>query len=119
MSFHGFPSYQRYVNNYKCWTKISEISSKIIWSSLENLLNDVESKSNTPYNWFPFISGITISLLLSLSQAICPANWWTSSTITVFRVDAALPQTPLSRGMLVQAILPWNGPKISSLFLNK
>ena len=44
--------------------------------------------------------GITISLLLSESQAICPGNFSTSSMIWVSCVLAARPQTPREKAMV-------------------
>ena len=53
------------------------------------------SRSSTPSSSPPRISGITISEFEAESQAMCPGNACTSSTSTVSRRAAAVPQTPL------------------------
>jgi len=93
--------------------------SKNIWSFWEKRLYDGESTSKTPKSCCSFMIGITISLRLWLSHAICPWNWWTSSTQIVVLWYAAVPQTPFPIGIRTQATLPWNGPNISSLSSNK
>ena len=73
-----------------------------------------ESISNTATTSLFLIIGRTISLLLALSQAICPLNLWTSATRWIFLSSTHVPQTPFPNGIRIQAGFPWKGPKTNS-----
>ena len=99
----------------------STMTSKPFLSSSSNPSVFSQSISNTPktrciYNinhhcifksyytlTLSLTKGTTISEFEAESHAICPANWWTSFTTCVSLVLAAVPHTPLPKGIKVQA----------------
>ena len=86
------------------------ISSSPARSSSSNRARIGLSTSSTPSNRSPRTSGTTISDLDALSQEICPANFLTFSTTTVWRLLAAAPQTPFPGPIRLHAGRPRNGP---------
>ena len=63
---------------------------------------------------FPSLrSGTTISDREAESQAMWPGKAWTSGTSWISFVRATAPQTPLLRGISMQAVLPMKGPRTS------
>lgn len=58
--------------------------------------------------------GITSSLRVASSQMIWPGKALTSGTSWVVAVRAQAPQTPRSKGIRRQPMLPWYGPTTRS-----
>lgn len=93
----------------------AHISSRPDASTSVNADGRSESKSNTamtlPVNE---ITGTTTSDSVDDAHAIWPGNSCTFGTSWVFWVLAAAPHTPLEKGILRHARLPWYGPITSS-----
>ena len=89
-------------------------SHRLVWSALSKRAGSGLSRSSTATTLPSMITGTTTSEALAASQAMWPGKACTSSTSCVSPLAAAAPQTPLPRGMRMQAVLPWKGPRTSS-----